>query len=139
MLVGSKSEIERNAVWQPRRVLRRSFGMNRKSEFLAGLAPLMAGCLLFPAAMATGQTIVQSFDGDSGPGPATCESGVTHCDHPEMNVAASGTQIVQVTWQNVRIYDKSGHLLQSTPMAAFIRKAGLNPVSSNPRIPNPPT
>src|SRR5437763_1117972 len=137
MLVGSKCEIERNAVWQPRRVLRRSFRMNRKSEFLTGLAPLMAACLLFPAAVATGQTIVQSFDGDSGPGLATCESGVTHCDRPEMNVAASGTQVVQVTWQNVRIYGKGGHLLQSTPMAAFIRRAGLHPACSNPRIPNP--
>src|SRR5207253_736615 len=63
-----------------------------------------------------------------GPGLAVCESGVTHCDRPEMDVAVNGKQVVQATWQNVRIYDYKGHLLRSTPMAEFIRKAGLDPV-----------
>ena len=88
--------------------------------------------------MAHGQTILQSFDGDSGPGLAACESGVTHCDRPEMDAGTNGKQVVQVTWQNLRVYDTTGHLIRSTPMAEFVRKAGLNPVSSNPRIPNPP-
>src|SRR5437660_11346052 len=113
--------------------------MDRKRETLAARGLFTALCLLFAAALATAQTIVSSFDGDMGPGLAACESGVTHCDRPEMNAAVNGKQVVQVTWQNVRIYDYSGHLLQSTPMATFIRKAGLNPVSSNPRVPNPPT
>src|SRR5438132_6392359 len=102
------------------------------------MSQLIASSAMFLAGMASAQTIVQSFDGDSGPGLAACESGVTHCDRPEMNVGTNGKQVVQVTWQNIRFYDTSGHLLQSTPMATFIRKAGLNPVSSNPRIPNPP-
>ena len=54
-------------------------------------------------------------------------------------MATNGKQVVQVTWQNVRIYDNTGRLLQSTPMTTFIRNAGLNPVRSNPRNPNPPT
>jgi hypothetical protein len=99
--------------------------------------PLML-CLLSLAGVATGQTIVHSFDGDSGPGLAACESGVTHCDRPEMDMGTNGKQVVQVTWQNIRIYDNTGHLLQSMPMSTFVRKAGLNPVSSNPRVPNPP-
>ena len=45
-----------------------------------------------------------------------------------MDVAANGKQVVQVTWQNVRIYDYNGRLLHSTPMATLIRNAGLNPV-----------
>jgi hypothetical protein len=45
-----------------------------------------------------------------------------------MNVAASGRQVVQVTWQNVRIYDYRGKLLRSTPLATFVRNAGLDPM-----------
>src|SRR5262249_1869637 len=101
-------------------------------------------CLLFPAAAATAQTIVQSFDGDKGPGLAACESGITHCDRPEMNIGVNGKQVVQVTWQNVRIYDYQGHLLESTPMSTFIRKAGLDPTpperpgQANPNPANTP-
>jgi hypothetical protein len=73
------------------------------------------------------QTVVRSFDGDSGPGLAACESGITHCDRPDMNVAASGKQIVQVTWQNVRVYDYSGKLLRAIPTKTFVRDAGLDP------------
>jgi hypothetical protein len=37
------------------------------------LLTLSAICLLVFAGAATGQTIVRSFDGDSGPGLAACE------------------------------------------------------------------
>jgi len=106
--------------------------MNRRRKTLTGWALLSAVCLLFPAGVATAQTIVRSFDGDSGPGLAVCESGVTHCGLPEMAAAVNGKQVVQVTWQNVRIYDYSGHLLQSIPMPTFIRKAGLDPLPPGP-------
>jgi hypothetical protein len=88
---------------------------------------LVAACVLVPARAATPQTVVRSFDGDRGPGLATCQSGVTHCDRPEMSAAASGKQVVQVTWQSVRVYDYDGRLLHSTPMADLITKAGLDP------------
>jgi hypothetical protein len=88
---------------------------------------LVAACVLVPARAATPQTLVRSFDGDSGPGLATCQAGVTHCDRPEMSAAASGKQVVQVTWQSVRVYDHDGRLLHSTPMADLIKKAGLDP------------
>src|ERR1035441_2745975 len=112
--------------------------MNRKVQSLTLRLLSLVPCLLFLAGVASAQTIVRSFDGDSGPGLAVCESGVTHCDRPEMDMATNGKQVVQVTWQNVRIYNTSGRLLRSTPMTAFIRKAGLNPVSANTRIPNSP-
>jgi hypothetical protein len=93
---------------------------------------------LFLAAASPAQTVVQSFDGDKGPGLAACEAGHGHCDRPEMDAGVNGKQVVQVTWQNVRIYDYSGRLLQSTPMADFIRKTGLDPIPGpNPRQ-NPP-
>ena len=57
-----------------------------------------------------------------------CQSGVTHCDRPEMDVAVNGKQVVQVTWQNFSIYDYHGHLLEATPMSTLIRRAGLNPI-----------
>jgi len=95
--------------------------------------------LLLPVAAMRAQTILQSFDGDRGPGLAACESGHGHCDRPEMNAGVNGRQVVQVTWQNVRIYDYKGRLLQSTPMAEFIRKAGLDPTPGPPpRAQNPP-
>ncbi len=100
---------------------------------------LIGLCLLFPAGVATAQPVVRSFDGDNGPGLAVCESGVTHCDRPEMNVGVNGKQVVQVTWQNVRIYDHKGHLLESIPMSTFIRKAGLDPTPpQRPGAANPP-
>jgi hypothetical protein len=112
--------------------------MFRNCQFLTRRVLPIALCLLFLAGVASAQTIVHSFNGDSGPGLAVCESGVTHCDRPEMDMATNGKQVVQVTWQNVRIYNTRGHLLQSTPMTAFIRNAGLNPVSLDTRIQSSP-
>ena len=116
--------------------------MERKRRILTGRTLLYAVCLPLLARSATAQTIVRSFDGDSGPGLAVCESGITHCDRPEMDVAVNGKQVVQVTWQNVRVYDYSGRLLQSTPMPAFVRNAGLDPnppTRPNENPPRPPT
>jgi hypothetical protein len=112
---------------------------SRKSQIVAVWALVISLCLLLPVAGARAQTIVRSFDGDSGPGLEVCQSGVTHCGVPEMNVAANGKQVVQVTWQNVRVYDYDGHLVQSAPMTAFISHAGLDPVPTHtgPRTPGP--
>jgi hypothetical protein len=85
-------------------------------------------CLLFAAGAAIAQSVVQSFDGDSGAGLAVCETGRTHCGFPDMNAAVNGKQVVQVTWQNVSVFDYSGHLLRATPLATFFRDAGLDPV-----------
>jgi hypothetical protein len=111
--------------------------MSRKNRILTERALLIAVCLLFPAALATAQTIVQSFDGDSGPLLAACQPATTQCGRqPEMNVAANGKQVVQVTWQNVGVYDYRGKLLQSTPLATFIRKAGLDPMPPSEKGPS---
>ena len=103
--------------------------MGRGRNLLTGWALLIASCLRFPDGV-TAQPVVRSFDGDSGPGLAACQSASAppHCDRAEMDVAASGNQVVQVTWQNVRIYDYDGKLLQSTPMSTLIRSAGLDPI-----------
>ena len=110
--------------------------MNRNSQFLTRRGLPIALSLLFLAGTASAQTVVRSFDGDKGPGLATCETGVTHCGQAEMDVATNGKQVVQVTWQNVRVYNKKGRLLQSTSMTSFIRSAGLNPVSGSKRAPD---
>jgi hypothetical protein len=110
--------------------------MNRKKPIL--IWPHIAVCLLFLIRAAAAQAIVHSFDGDSGPGLAACESGITHCYIPEMDAAVNGKQVVQVTWQNVRVYDYSGHLLQSTPLPAFVRAAGLDPTPPTRNGKNPP-
>jgi hypothetical protein len=78
---------------------------------------------------APAQTIIHSFDGDSGPTLAECQAGPSHCGRqPEMNVAANGKQVMQVSWHNVSVYDYDGKLLQSTPLASFIRRAGMDPM-----------
>jgi hypothetical protein len=110
---------------------------------ISNAATKIAMFLLLSAAVAPGQTIVRSFDGDRGPGLAACQSGLAHCDRPDMNVAANGKQLVQVTWQNIRIYDYNGKLLQAMPMSKLITNAGLNPnpvqrrPSNGPHIPGP--
>ena len=81
-----------------------------------------------------GLAIVQSFDGDTGPGLATCQM-PGHCNLPEMNAAASGSQVVQVTWQNVKVFDHSGNILSTTALPAFITNAGLTPTSGS--VPKP--
>jgi hypothetical protein len=68
-------------------------------------------------------TILHSFDGDFA-------SSATGRGKPEMNVAANGTQVAQVTWQNVNIYDYSGTLVKTTPLPQLITSAGLNPNGS---------
>ncbi len=93
------------------------------NRWASGLA---LACLLTSAASA--QRVLRSFEGDHGPGLAACQSGITHCDRPDMNAAANGKQVVQVTWQNVRIYDYNGNLLRTVPMKDFIRQAGLDPL-----------
>src|SRR5713226_7162036 len=95
-------------------------------------------CLLISAAQSKAQTIVHSFDGDTGPGLAACQTGVTHCGWPDMDAGVDGKQVVQVTWQNFRVYDYSGRLLKSTPMTTFIRNAGLNPIPPPNRKPAGP-
>jgi len=88
----------------------------------------LALCVLLLGVPVAAQTIVQSFDGDRGPGRAVCDTGVMHCGSPDMDVAVNGKLAVQVTWQTVRVYDLTGRLLVSTPMTAFVRNAGLDPI-----------
>ena len=86
-------------------------------------------CVLFVSA-SEAQKVVQSFDGNRGPGLADCQARKNWCGRQsETNVAANGRQVVQVTWQNVRIYNYSGKLLQSIPVATFVRNAGLDPTA----------
>lgn len=60
-----------------------------------------------------------------------------------MDAAVNGKQVVQVTWQNVSVYDYAGKPLRVTPMEEFIRKAGLNPIPherrgrAGPHVPGP--
>lgn len=61
-----------------------------------------------------------------------------------MDAAVNGRQVVEVTWQNVRVYTYRGVLLQSTPMAVLIRNAGLDPTpppeprkTAAPSVPGP--
>jgi hypothetical protein len=85
--------------------------------------------LLSLAVRANPQTIVHSFDGDQGAGLAACQSNTECGRQPEMNVAANGRQVVQVTRQKVLIYNYDGKLLRATPLTDFVRSAGLDPMS----------
>jgi hypothetical protein len=100
----------------------------KENESVSQSTVVFVACFLFLAAIARSQTIVRSFDGDAGPGAEVCDAGRTHCGWADMNVGVNGTQVVQVTWQNIRVYDYTGRLLQSTPMEAFIGDAGLEAI-----------
>ena len=97
---------------------------------------LLLLCLSVEAPLRS-QIILHSFDGDSGPGLTACQTLKGHCDRPDMDVAVNGTQVVQVTWQNVRVYDYSGHLLHSTPTGDLVRSAGLDPLPGHGKLPMP--
>ncbi len=69
--------------------------------------------------------IVQSFDGEVGVGLAACTASGGHCDRPEMNVAANGSQVVQVTSRSVVVYSYAGSVLKTTTLPSFITAAGV--------------
>jgi hypothetical protein len=73
-------------------------------------------------------TVTIQFDGNVGPGMAGCPGSPPKCRQiPELNVAANGTQVAQVTWTDLNVYDYSGTLLSTTPLSTFITNAGLSP------------
>lgn len=76
-----------------------------------------------------GNSTIQ-FDGDSGVGNPP-----SYKDHPDMAIAANGTQIVETTGQNVNVYSYSGGLLKSTSTGNFITNATGNVGTVNdPRL-----
>ncbi|HKU14171.1 MAG TPA: hypothetical protein VJQ52_07220 [Steroidobacteraceae bacterium] len=92
----------------------------------------LAACLLLPAGTVFAQSVVRSFEGESGPGIEACKAGDNHCGRqPEMNAAGNGAHVVQVTWRSVRVHDYDGKLLRSTPFAEFVRNAGMDPMPRN--------
>jgi hypothetical protein len=76
--------------------------------------------------------ILHSFDGDS------YTTGPTGRGKPEMNLAANGTQVTQVTWQHVNVYDYTGTTLKSTSLQTFITGAGLSPLPQSVTTPYEP-
>ena len=81
--------------------------------------------------------VTRSFDGDRGDAGAGCggSPGCQYKDHPDMGIDANGTQVVEVTGQNVMVFDYSGAVLAKTSLAAFITNAGLTAGTLNdPRV-----
>jgi hypothetical protein len=74
--------------------------------------------------------VLSQFDGDSGVGNPPA-----YKDHPDMSIAANGTQVVETTGQNVMVYSYSGAILSSTPTGTFISQAiGTVGNVNDPRI-----
>ena len=101
---------------------------------------VLAPALLIASSLAAhAQTVVRSFDGDTGVELAACDETKAHCKrYPEADVGVSGKHVVQVTRQSVLFYDYSGKLLRSTPLAEFVASAGveLEPKSKGPVQPH---
>ena len=102
---------------------------NRRTRKRLTLGVLVTALSMLSLQGAVRAQTVSSFEGDRGPGAAVCKANGApiHCDRAEMDVAASGRQVVQVTWQNVNVYNSTGKLLKSTPLSTVIRDAGLDP------------
>ncbi len=78
----------------------------------------------------SGVNVVAQFDGDSGVGNPPA-----YKDHPDMAIAANGTQVVETTGQNVNVYSNSGAALNSTSTSNFINQAvGTVGKVNDPRI-----
>ncbi len=72
---------------------------------------------------------VESFDGDSGIPWTECKMETNRCwRQPEMDVSVDGKHVVQVTRQNMNVYDYAGKLQRSSTMIDVIRAAGLDPM-----------
>lgn len=96
--------------------------------------------ILLCVASASAQKIIQQFDGDKGVEFSQCHPETTRCGRqPEMTVAVNGKQVVQVTWQNVSVFDYSGKLLRVTPAAEFVKNAHLDPEPPGGKGPFEPT
>jgi hypothetical protein len=111
--------------------------MNRNRRCSTGLLLQSSICLLLPSA--AGQSVLRSFNGDKGLSLSTCNPSQTRCGRqPEMNVASNGKQLIQITWQNVNVYDYDGNQLRSTPISKFISDAGLEPMTPEGKGPYEP-
>jgi hypothetical protein len=98
---------------------------------LAGLASCGGGASSpgIPDPPPGGSATIQ-FDGDAGAGNPPA-----YKDHPDMAVAANGTQVVETTGQDINIYNYSGNLLHSMPVPVFIANAvGTVGVVNDPRL-----
>lgn len=81
--------------------------------------------------LANGQTILHSFDGETG---TVSSPGVpTVLDHPDMAMASNGYQIVTSDRQSVNVYSYSGQLISTQSLTGFITAAGLT--AGTPRDP----
>ncbi len=88
--------------------------------------------VLLTASFAWAQTVVRSFDGDTGPVLASCDATTQRCARqPEPNAAADGKYVMQVTVNNVNIYDYRGKLLRTTPMRKFVTDSGMDANAQN--------
>src|SRR5690349_19198660 len=86
---------------------------------------------------ANAQTVVRSFDGDTGVELSACDETKSHCKrYPEADVGVNGKYVVQVTRQNVLVHDYSGKLLRSTPLAEFVKSAGVELAGKGPVQPH---
>jgi hypothetical protein len=78
----------------------------------------------------SGVNVLAQFDGDSGIGNPP-----TYKDHPDMAIAANGTQVIETTGQNINVYSYAGAILSSTPVSSFITQAiGTVGKVNDPRI-----
>ena len=86
-----------------------------------------------------GLRVTIQFDGDQGKGLSGCSGSPPKCRQlPELNVAANGTQVAQITVQDLTVFDYSGHLLGKTPLPTFVTNAGLNPNNAGTGFPYEP-
>lgn len=90
--------------------------------------------LLLSTYCCVAQTILTQFDGDIGTG-GSATAKPTYRDHPDATAAANGSQVVEVTGQNVNVYSYDGKLLKSTRTSDLINAAGLKAEKvADPRV-----
>lgn len=121
---------------EKKRMATRTFSIRLVAIFFVVVAYTITGCPQSNAADVA--KILNSFDGDQGTPLSECHPETMRCRRqPEMDVAVNGKEVVQITRQNVLVFDYSGKRLRSTSTIEFIRRAGLDPMPPAPEHPNP--
>ncbi|HEY1960704.1 MAG TPA: hypothetical protein VGH28_34065 [Polyangiaceae bacterium] len=73
-----------------------------------------------------GLSIVTSFEGDVDEPGAGCNGACAYRNHPDMGIAVNGTQVVEVSGQNLSVFDYSGKVLKQTAFGTFMTSMGLS-------------
>ncbi len=90
--------------------------------------------IFFLLSLASAQTVVTQFEGDSGTGGSS-STAPTYKDHPDATIAEGNNYILEVTGQDVNVYTTAGATTSSTDFVTWYTAAGVTCTTrTDPRV-----